>query len=524
MVNQVYIWLAVFIALVASLLLTKNEKIKPRIADALLVMATIYVGLHFYQALDPNKPLKSTTTPVIDSDKAELGLKMAQAIQSTSHMWLNTKIVDRHHSTATTPASNAAVSPERQAENLKREAQKILGGLVQKNPAAGILEAKYAIVTHDLDDPNSISLERLSNIDTPNAKSLSKALNIIYGEQKATSKELSETETTINTILPRGWYRDKALIEFYKKAGRKAELQQMLDQEAESGVRLVSRLIIIFGIMVVAFLVGAIVILVQLFLLPRSITREEDRELIASPIKFSVRTIYGVFIAWMVTQVLLSSILQTGVRVSDLMHRGVFLAATTTAVLYFASNGPGLLYIHLIAVKPNNLKFFETVKLRTRVGKLGPLRMVMAGWLTWFAAVPVVLLCYLIAMKLMNSQGSTNPVIALVMEAARSADIASILMFYLTLGVLAPICEETLFRGFLYTSLRRYWGAAPSLLLTAFLFAAVHMDAGGFVPLFGLGLLFGFVVERTKSTLSSMVAHGLWNSGTFTLVLLLFGS
>jgi uncharacterized protein len=130
----------------------------------------------------------------------------------------------------------------------------------------------------------------------------------------------------------------------------------------------------------------------------------------------------------------------------------------------------------------------------------------------------------LIAMKFMNSQGSSNPVIALVMEAARSADVPSILMFYFTLGVLAPICEETLFRGFLYTSLRRYWGALPSLLLTAFLFAGVHMDAGGFLPLFGLGFLFGFVVERTKSTLSSMVAHGLWNSGTFTLVLLLFGN
>jgi membrane protease YdiL (CAAX protease family) len=142
--------------------------------------------------------------------------------------------------------------------------------------------------------------------------------------------------------------------------------------------------------------------------------------------------------------------------------------------------------------------------------------------LTWFAGLPVVLISYLIAMKFMNSQGSSNPVIAFVMEAARSADVVSILVFYFTLGVLAPICEESLFRGFLYTSLRRYWGVLPSLLLTATLFAGVHMDPGGFLPLLGLGFLFGFVLERTKSTLASMVAHGLWNSGTFTLVLLLF--
>jgi membrane protease YdiL (CAAX protease family) len=263
---------------------------------------------------------------------------------------------------------------------------------------------------------------------------------------------------------------------------------------------------------------------VQLFFLPRQMTTEEERALIASPIPFSFRTIYGVFMAWMVTQVLLSSILQSGIKISELMNHGVLLAACTTAVLYRASNGPGLLYIYLIAVKPNKLNFFDTVKLRARVGKLGPGKLVLAGWLVWFSAVPIVLVCYLIAMKFMNSQGSSNPVIALVMEAARSADVPSILMFYFTLGVLAPICEETLFRGFLYTSLRRYWGVLPSLLFTAFLFAGVHMDAGGFLPLFGLGFLFGFVVERTKSTLSSMVAHGLWNSGTFTLVLLLFGN
>ncbi len=526
MVNQVYFWMAGFAALIAGVLLVKNEKIKPRIVDALLILATIYVGIHLYQALDIGKVSKSSITPVIDADKAELSLKMAQALESTSHVFFSPKIIDRRPQSINLPVPNAPQTAEKQIEALKRESQRILGGVVQRNPTAGIMEAKYALVTHDLGDPNSVSIERLSHIDTPNAHKLHKALFLLYGSgrPKPTPDEVAEAEETFKTILPRGWYRDTALVDLYKKTGNKAELEKLQAQMDETGLRLISKLVVVGCVMLVSFLVGIIVILVQLFFLPRTVTNEEQRALIASPFPFGFRTIYGVFMAWMVTQVLLSSLLQSGVKISELMNKGVLLAACTTAVLYLASNGPGILYIYLIAVKPHGLKFLDTVKMRARVGKLGPGRLVLAGWLTWFAAVPVVLTCYLIALKFMNSQGSSNPVIALVMEAARSADIPSILMFYFTLGVLAPICEETLFRGFLYTSFRKYWGVFPSLLLSSLLFAGVHMDAGGFLPLFGLGFLFGFIVERTKSILPSMVAHGLWNSGTFTLVLLLFGN
>lgn len=523
-VNPVFYWLAGFLALGAALLFVKDEKLKPRIVDALLVAATIYVGLHLWHAVDPNKAQKSSTAPVIDSDKAELSLKMAQALEATSSAFLTPKIVDRrNHSPLNLPVGGAQ-SSEKSIETLKREAQRIIGELVQKNPQAGVLEGKYALVTHNLGEPNSMSLDRLSHIDSPNAKRLHKALTALYVTPKPTTEEVNETENTFKTVLPRGWYRDTALLELYQKVGRKAELQALQTQVNDQGLRLVYRLVAIGCVMVFSFLVGLIVILAQLFFLPRNITKEADRALIASPIAFNPKTIYGVFIAWMTTQVLLSSLLQTGVKVGELMNHGVLQAAVIMAVLYLAANGPGIFYIWLIAVKPYKLNFFETVKLRTKVGKIGPGRLILAGWLTWFAAVPVVLVCYLVAMKFMNSQGSSNPVIALVMEASRSADFASILMFYFTLGVLAPICEETLFRGFLYTSLRRYWGVLPSLLLTAFLFAGVHMDGGGFLPLFGLGFLFGFIVERTKSIVPSMVAHGLWNSGTFTLVLLLFGN
>ena len=45
------------------------------------------------------------------------------------------------------------------------------------------------------------------------------------------------------------------------------------------------------------------------------------------------------------------------------------------------------------------------------------------------------------------------------------------------LGLLAPVAEELLFRGWLYTALRARWGVAPGFVITAILFAAMHWDA-----------------------------------------------
>jgi len=39
-----------------------------------------------------------------------------------------------------------------------------------------------------------------------------------------------------------------------------------------------------------------------------------------------------------------------------------------------------------------------------------------------------------------------------------------------------------------------------------------------------IGLVLAFLYERTRSLIPSMIAHGLWNSGTFTFALVLFGS
>jgi membrane protease YdiL (CAAX protease family) len=44
--------------------------------------------------------------------------------------------------------------------------------------------------------------------------------------------------------------------------------------------------------------------------------------------------------------------------------------------------------------------------------------------------------------------------------------------------ILAPLAEELFFRGWLWTGLRRHWGALPTAVVTSALFLAIHWPSG----------------------------------------------
>lgn len=90
-------------------------------------------------------------------------------------------------------------------------------------------------------------------------------------------------------------------------------------------------------------------------------------------------------------------------------------------------------------------------------------------------------------------------------------------------GTLAGICEEMLFRGPLQTALVRKLPARVALVLTAFLFAAAHMDLHGVPIRLGLGLLLGWLVWRGGSIFPAMLAHGLYDATQLTVAAVKIG-
>lgn len=88
-----------------------------------------------------------------------------------------------------------------------------------------------------------------------------------------------------------------------------------------------------------------------------------------------------------------------------------------------------------------------------------------------------------------------------------------------TLVVLAPVCEEIFFRGYLYPALRNRMSKQPAMIINGALFAAAHFEIVGFLPRFLLGWGLCYIYERNKTLGGPMTAHALYNG----VVLLLAG-
>lgn len=89
-------------------------------------------------------------------------------------------------------------------------------------------------------------------------------------------------------------------------------------------------------------------------------------------------------------------------------------------------------------------------------------------------------------------------------------------------AAVAPLLEEFLFRGWMQRGLERrlaharlaHWGA---ITITAFVFAAVHVQRFGFPLRFGFGLASGYAAWATRSIWPSVVLHAAYNASLIIL-------
>jgi membrane protease YdiL (CAAX protease family) len=515
------IWLFVLLGAGAAALFYKDKQKKIATA-ALLVLMTGYVGNKFYQSIVVEKRVNSAA-PSIDVDRAELMLRVVTAIESFRSNASNSL------KSVSGPGAASVVVP--QGPDIYSEPEHLLKTTAESTPEVPSAWAKLALVQHTRKGDTSSSLEHLAKIKTPEGIELEKAMRAIL-KGPLLANQVSGVKQELEKELPAGWYRNSALEALYRRTGERGNLERLLSEAGVSDAILAAKLLFLTIFGAISLLVGIAVIFVQLLFVARSPGRTPDDALVMAPVRSSAFTIYGVFLGWLTVQSMVGTIAQSALKslspvlkLTAAMEPGSskpLVIALMVGILYLLTNGPGTLLAYLVALKPHKIAFWEGFRVRTRVpGRAGPLRLIIAGIATWFAAVPLVLVASLISSKL-GSQGSTNPIIALIMEAARSGNVLSTIVFYLTLSVLAPLCEETLFRGFLYANLRRSMGVLPAMFFSAFLFAAFHLDVGAFIPLFTLGCVFALTFEKNKSIVPSMIAHGLWNGGTFTLLLLLF--
>jgi membrane protease YdiL (CAAX protease family) len=106
----------------------------------------------------------------------------------------------------------------------------------------------------------------------------------------------------------------------------------------------------------------------------------------------------------------------------------------------------------------------------------------------------------------------------------RAAKAAGVLpLMWLLIVVVAPVTEELFFRGFLHRGWAPSWlGISGTIVVTAALWALLHQqyNALGILFIFAMGLILGWLRQRSGSTLLPMALHAinnLWATG-FTAI------
>ena len=108
--------------------------------------------------------------------------------------------------------------------------------------------------------------------------------------------------------------------------------------------------------------------------------------------------------------------------------------------------------------------------------------------------------------KLLEQLGSNEGAALLLLSAALTC-------------VVAPMAEEFLFRGYIFTALRNWRGTLPAAVMTGLLFGGVHAGSApvlDLAPLAGLGFGLCLLYRYTGSLYPCMIAHSLNNSIAFS--------
>lgn len=81
--------------------------------------------------------------------------------------------------------------------------------------------------------------------------------------------------------------------------------------------------------------------------------------------------------------------------------------------------------------------------------------------------------------------------------------------------ILAPLIEETLFRGILYRTFQQYGFPRMGLYCTSILFGIIHFNLVTFLPLTCLAMMWALLYDRTNNLMACIASHSLFNVVNF---------
>jgi len=148
---------------------------------------------------------------------------------------------------------------------------------------------------------------------------------------------------------------------------------------------------------------------------------------------------------------------------------------------------------------------------------------VQAGKAIWLGALAVLLFLpvgwslQMLCVKVLQTMG-IEPAEQLALVALRnSGSAAQIIALGIVTIILAPVAEEILFRGVLYSAIAQYGHRQIGVWMSSVIFALIHANVAIFIPLLALALLLVWLYERTGNLLAPITAHAVFNAINFIM-------
>lgn len=138
--------------------------------------------------------------------------------------------------------------------------------------------------------------------------------------------------------------------------------------------------------------------------------------------------------------------------------------------------------------------------------KIVPMRKLSRAQLLWLSLLGVLAVCPVSLISDLT-QALTHAVYPAAQSTLRSSE--QFVQTVLKSALLAPVCEELFFRGYLLHALAPQ-GKLRAAVVVSLCFALVH-PLDGFVPLMCLGMLLGWMALHTQSVLAPVLVHGAYN-------------
>lgn len=127
-----------------------------------------------------------------------------------------------------------------------------------------------------------------------------------------------------------------------------------------------------------------------------------------------------------------------------------------------------------------------------------------------FLALLLIMLINFVYVILMTRVFKISPPSSKIEELITNKNV-SYIMLLIVVSVIAPVCEEIFFRGFLFQGFKKRWGVPAGMLISSFLFSAAHLDLYNFLPLLAIGWVLAYLFHKTKSLLPVIFLHAIYN-------------